>query len=156
MNKNVVHACLALWIVLLSEGFLTRFLSTSAVESSHCYWSKTITKLNFFLVEDSEELCPEGFFHHGSSCYFFSANLESDWIEAGVTKCFLFLWYHIYFSIHFASFKLFNKFTHLFFQSMTHYVNLDCSFWILRHRMLCAFKINPKQRKENHNEKRNY
>nr|XP_022301766.1 galactose-specific lectin nattectin-like [Crassostrea virginica]XP_022302842.1 galactose-specific lectin nattectin-like [Crassostrea virginica] len=53
MNKDIVHACLALWIVLLSQ------------------------------VEDSEELCPEGFFHHGSSCYFFSANFESDWIEAG-------------------------------------------------------------------------
>nr|XP_022301764.1 perlucin-like [Crassostrea virginica] len=31
----------------------------------------------------SQEQCPEGFFQHDNSCYFFSSHLLADWIEAG-------------------------------------------------------------------------
>nr|XP_011416001.2 galactose-specific lectin nattectin-like [Crassostrea gigas] len=34
-------------------------------------------------VTTVEGTCPEGFFPHGDSCYFFSSSMEADWIEAG-------------------------------------------------------------------------
>lgn len=45
--------------------------------------------LIYFVVTTIEGACPEGFFPHGDSCYFFSSNLEADWIEAGVSLGFI-------------------------------------------------------------------